>query len=702
MKKYTEKNLKKRSRKDAGFSSRADSLLKKMTPWEKLSQMTHKSPAIPGLDIPEYNWWNEALHGVARAGIATVFPQAIGLAASFDDKMVFKIASAISDEGRAKYHKAIKEGNRGQYYGLTFWSPNINIFRDPRWGRGQETYGEDPFLTSRMGAAFIKGIQGNDKKHLKAMACAKHFAVHSGPDPDRHTFDARVSEKDLRETYLPAFETAVKEAGVECIMGAYNRVNGEPACASKILLVDILRGEWGFKGHVVSDCEAIDDIYKTHKFVKTAEEAAAISTKMGCDLNCCNEKCGEPRLALKKAYISGLLTDGDIDASVKRLLLTRLKLGMLNPETKVKYSGIPYSVVDCPAHKKAALEAARASIVLLKNNGVLPFNMKKIQTIAVIGPNSDDVEVLMGNYSGTPSAPVTPLDAFKKLGAKINYVKGCSLTGNSTDGFKEAVNAALDSDAVIFCAGLSPKIEGEECDTGGFERSDLGLPGVQSKLLQELKITGRPVILVLLSGSALSVGPECADAIIQAWYPGQSGGRAIADVITGKYNPAGRLPVTVYKSASDLPDFRDYNMENRTYRYFKGEPLYPFGFGLSYTDFEYSGIKIKKGKTIEVSAVVKNTGKKSGDEVVQLYVKYLNPGFRLPRLQLIGFQRFNLKSGRKKKISFSLKKEELMVISMEGKKVKHSGGFEFFIGGVQPGYEAITESTGVAKIYLNK
>lgn len=662
------------------FGERVDDLLKRMNPWEKLSQMMHKSSAIPRLDIPKYNWWNEALHGVARSGVATVFPQAIGLAASFDDAMLYGIACAISDEGRAKYHRAVKEGNREQYYGLTFWSPNINIFRDPRWGRGQETYGEDPYLTSRMAVAFIRGIQGDDKKYLKAMACAKHFAVHSGPDPERHTFDARVSQKDLRETYLPAFEAAVKQAGVESVMGAYNRVNGEPACASKMLLVDILRGEWGFKGHVVSDCEAIDDIYKTHKFVSTAEQAAAISVKMGCDLNCCNEKCDEPRLGLKKAYYDGLLDDKDIDRSLKRLFTTRMKLGMFDPDKKVRYSKIQYSVVNCPRHKKMALDAARASIVMLKNNGILPLKKAKIKRLAVIGPNCDDVEVLLGNYAGTPADPVTPLKALLREKISISHSTGCGLTLDSKVGFEKAVKAAKDSDAVIFCGGLSPKIEGEECDTAGYERSELGLPGVQAELLAELKKTGRPVILVLLSGSALSVAPDCAGAILQAWYPGESGGTAIMDIIFGRYNPSGRLPVTVYKSAEDLPDFRDYSMENRTYRYFKGEVLFPFGFGLSYTTFEYSGLKVKKGKGLTVSVRVNNTGKTAGHEVVQLYVKYLNPHFRLPQSQLVGFKKISLGAGKTKTVSFSIEREQLMVIDEKGKKVKHNGGFEFTTG----------------------
>jgi beta-glucosidase len=663
------------------FSRRARDLVGRMNPWEKLSQMMHKSSAIPRLDIPEYNWWNEALHGVARSGVATVFPQAIGLAASFDDDMLYRIACAISDEGRAKYHRAVKEGNRKQYYGLTYWSPNINIFRDPRWGRGQETYGEDPYLTSKMAVAFISGIQGNDKKYLKAMACAKHFAVHSGPDPERHTFDAMVSQKDLRETYLPAFEAAVKQAGVESVMGAYNRVNGEPACASKTLLVDILRGEWGFKGHVVSDCEAIDDIYKTHKFVSTAEEAAAISVKMGCDLNCCNEKCEEPRIGLKKAYYDGLLDDKDIDRSLIRLFTTRMKLGMFDPSKKVKYSRIPFSVVNCSRHKKMALDAARASIVMLKNSGILPLKKSKTKKLAIIGPNCDDVDTLLGNYAGTPADPVTLLKAFLREKISIRHSPGCGLTHKSRDGFEKAVKAAKDSDAVIFCGGLSPKIEGEECDTAGYERSELGLPGVQAELLDELKKTGRPVILVLLSGSALSVAPDCADAILQAWYPGESGGTAIMDIIFGRYNPSGRLPVTVYKSAADIPDFRDYSMENRTYRYFKGQVLYPFGFGLSYTTFEYSGLHVKNGKKLDVNVRVNNTGKRAGHEVVQLYVKYSNPRFRLPQSQLIGFKRIFLGAGKSKLVSFSLEREQLMVINENGKKVNHIGGFEFVTTG---------------------
>lgn len=679
------------------FETRVDDIISRMTPEEKISQLTNVSSGIERLAIPAYDWWNEALHGVARAGTATVFPQAIGLAATFDEYLLFITGIAISDEARAKYHKAVKTGKRERYFGLTFWSPNINIFRDPRWGRGQETYGEDPYLTSRMAVNFIRGLQGVDKKYLKTAACAKHFAVHSGPDPDRHTFDAKVSKKDLYETYLPAFEAAVKEAKVESIMGAYNRVNGEPACASKTLLVDILRKEWGFNGHVVSDCFAIKDIYATHKYVNTPEEAAAASTKMGCDLNCCIDECEAARLGLKKAFASGLLSEDDMNTSLKRLFMTRMKLGMFDPDEMVEHTRVPGWVVDCDMHKRFALGVSRASVVLLKNNGVLPLNRRLINSIAVTGPNADDVEVLLGNYNGTPSNPITPLKALMKLGVEVNYSKGCGIKDESRQGFAAAIEDANRSDVVVFCAGLSPKIEGEECDTGGFERSDLGLPGVQAELLAELKKTNKPVILVLISGSALSVDPSKADAIIQAWYPGQSGGEAIADVIFGKYNPAGRLPVTVYKSAKDLPDFKDYSMENRTYRYFKGEVLYPFGFGLSYAKFSYKKLiiigSVKRDGPVKVGVEVENTGKCAGDEVVQLYLKDIEASCRVPALSLAGFKRISLKPWQKETVDFTITPEQLAVVKEDGSRVIEPGEFEVYIGGGQPGFACASTMT---------
>lgn len=680
------------------FEQRVDDLLNHMTLEEKISQMVQNSPAVERLGIPAYEWWNEALHGVARAGIATVFPQAIGLASMFDSKLMLKIAKAISDEARAKHHKALKEGIRQRYFGLTFWSPNINIFRDPRWGRGQETYGECPYLTSVCATQFIKGMQGNDKKYLKTAACVKHFAVHSGPDNLRHTFDAVVSEKDLRETYLPAFEASVK-AGVEIVMGAYNRLKGVPCCANKRLLDTILRKEWGFKGHVVSDCMAIFDIWKNHKYTQTPEAAVSASIKAGCDLYCCIDECEEPRISIKRALELGLLNEEDINIAVRRLLMTRMKLGMFDPPSKVKYSKIKYSVVDSSKHRALAYKAAQESIVLLKNNGLLPLNRKKIKTIAVIGPNADDIDVLLGNYCGTPSSPVTLLSGIKEKGVIVNYAKGCDLNSNNKVGFNDALKALKFADACIIALGLSPKIEGEVCDVEK-ERENLSLPGVQEELLKELKMLQKPIIVVLFGGGAMTFDINLADAILVAWYPGQSGGRAIADVIFGDYNPAGRLPVTFYKSVDDIPDFTDYNMEGRTYRYFKGEPLFAFGFGLSYTQFVYSNVKLgkkklKAGNSQTVSVVVKNIGNMAGDEVVQVYLKDVISSVRVPIKQLVGFQRIYLKPGKKKKVKFRILPEQMMIYKEDGTREFEPGKFIVSVGGCQPGFPC--ETTQVRK-----
>jgi beta-glucosidase len=671
------------------FEQRVNDLLNHLTLEEKIAQMVQNTPAVERLGIPAYEWWNEALHGVARAGIATVFPQAIGLAAMFDAKLMLKISKAISDEARAKYNKAIKEGIRERYFGLTFWSPNINIYRDPRWGRGQETYGECPYLTSVLAVQFIKGMQGNDKKYLKTAACAKHFAVHSGPDNLRHTFDAVVSEKDLRETYLPAFEAAVK-AGVEIVMGAYNRLNGIPCCANKRLLDTILRKEWGFNGHVVSDCMAISDIWKNHKYTQTPEAAASASIKAGCDLNCCIDECEEPRIAIKRAIASGLLSEEDINIAVKRLFMTRMKLGMFDPQSKVKYSKIKYSVVDSAKHRALALKAAQQSIVLLKNNGLLPLNKKKIKTVAVIGPNANDLDVLLGNYCGTPSSPVTLLSGIKEKGVIVNYARGCDLKSNNKEGFVEAKKALKFAEIGIVALGLSPKIEGEVCDVEG-ERENLFLPGVQEELLKELKELQKPLIVVLFGGGSLTFDLNLADAVIFAWYPGQSGGRAIADVLFGDYNPAGRLPITFYKSAKDLPDFTDYNMAGRTYRHFRGDPLFPFGFGLSYTKFAYSNVrigkkKLKAGDTQTISVTVKNTGNMAGDEVVQVYLKDVMSSVQVPIRQLVGFQRIHIKPGKKKTVMFKIFPEQMMIYREDGTREFEPGKFIISIGGCQPGF----------------
>ncbi len=687
------------------FEERVNDLVSRMTLEEKTSQMLHSSPGIKRLGIPKYDWWNECLHGVARAGIATVFPQAIGLAATFNDELINKAACAISDEGRAKYHKAINEGFRERYFGINFWSPNINIFRDPRWGRGQETYGEDPYLTSRMGAAFVKGIQGDDPKYMKAAACAKHFAVHSGPENLRHTFDAVVSEKDLRETYLPAFKALVRQAKVESVMGAYNRTLGEPCCASKRLLTDILRNEWGFSGHVVSDCHAIHDIYLNHKYTKTSAEAAALSVKNGCDLNCCagGDQCAESGKGLQKALEYGILGQSYIDRSIKRLLLTRFKLGMFDPDKDVKYSKTPYSVVDSLKHRQLALETARQSLVLLKNDGILP--LKKIRSIGVTGPNADDIEALLGNYNGSPSKWVTPLEGIRKIAGKkvkVTYLKGCNIKDKYTDHLNALKETFKDVDVITAFLGLNPLIEGEE-GAGDGDRTDISLLPAQAKVLEVLCSIGKPVIVVLLNGGAISLDASQKNikAVIEAWYPGEEGGTAIAEVLFGKYNPAGRLPVTFYRSIQDLPDFRDYRMENRTYKYFKGEPLFPFGFGLSYTKFKYSKLKLQKtlapGEPLKLSVEVKNTGSMDGDEVVQVYIKAPAAAEGAPLRSLCGMKRVNLKKKTKKKLEFIIHPEQIGAYAADGSFRQISGVYRIFAGGVQPGYEKMAVTTGIVK-----
>jgi beta-glucosidase len=689
-------------------AKRIRDLISLMSVEEKLSQLMNESPAIPGLGIPEYNWWSEGLHGVARAGFATVFPQAIGLAATFDKNLMLRVATAISDEARAKHHQALKENNRKMYFGLTFWSPNINIFRDPRWGRGQETYGEDPFLTSRMAVEFIKGMQGNDKKYLKTAACAKHFAVHSGPEADRHSFNAVVSEKDLRETYLPAFKASVQEANVEAVMGAYNRTNNEPCCASKKLMVDILRGEWKFKGHYVSDCGAIRDIYEGHKYSKTAAEAAALSTKMGCDLNCClwSKYCSEAGTSVQKAYKYGLIDERTIDISLSRLLATRFKLGMFDPPEQVKYSKIPYSVNDCKEHRDLSLLAAQESIVLLKNQGnFLPLDRKKTRSIAVIGPNADSMEALLGNYNGFPSKATTVLDGIRNIAGKntrVDYIKGCNISDRNYDNFESVVDIVKRCDAVIAVMGLSAEFEGEE-GCGG-DKKDLLLPGIQNEVIERISSLGKPIILVILSGSSVVFNDKDKNikAVLEAWYPGEEGGQAVADVILGKYNPGARLPVTFYKSTDDLPDFKDYKMKGRTYRYFKGEPFYAFGFGLSYTVFKYANLKlnakeVKKGRSLSLSVEVRNAGKIAGDEVVQVYLKRTAAPVDLPLKQLVGFERIHLKPGMKKKVNFTITPEQMSYYNNDGRLMLEPGGFVLYAGGVQPGYEDAAKNTEVLK-----
>ncbi len=822
---------------------RVENLLSEMTLQEKIEQMRYQSPAIERLGIPEYNWWNECLHGVARAGYATVFPQSISIAASWDTELVNQVATAISDEARAKHHEFVRRGQRQIYQGLTFWSPNINIFRDPRWGRGHETYGEDPYLTGQMGLQFVKGLQGDDPNYLKVVATAKHFAVHSGPEPLRHEFDANISTRDLRETYLPAFRTLVVDGDVYSVMGAYNRLHGQACCASTELS-GILRDEWGFQGYIVSDCWAIADIWQTHKIVRTEAEAAALAVKRGTDL-----ECGDTYKALPEAVQKGLITEKELDVSVSRLLTARFKLGMFDPDEKVPYAQIPFSVNDNHANDVLAREAAQKSIVLLKNaKQTLP--LKKTYTrIAVVGPNADEIESLWGNYNGIPSHPVTVLQGIKnklepqteviyaqgseladgisklvpipsvyletedgKQGAFGEYFANNKLEGQplftrvddnidfywevgspdprmpvdnfsirwttylkvpqsgeyeiggwSMPSFKifcedkeilggnnehhafhgskmlkletgkryklvfdyanyhgdgtasllwatpqpnmlaQAVEAAKKSDIVVLVLGLNQRLEGEEMpiQVDGFkggDRTHLNLPKTQSDLMEAMKATGKPVVLVLINGSALSINyaAENMDAILTAGYPGQQGGNAIADVLFGDYNPAGRLPVTYYKSVEQLPAFENYDMEGRTYRYFRQTPLYPFGFGLSYTHFTYSDLNVQKeakvGDKIQVSVKVTNAGDRDGDEVVQLYLTDEKASTPRPIRQLEGFKRISLKKGEAQTVQFTLEPRQLSMINDKEKQVIEPGYFTISVGGEQPGFTGINDS----------
>jgi beta-glucosidase len=814
---------------------RIKDLISRMALEEKISQLTNYSPAIERLGVPEYNWWNECLHGVARAGYATVFPQAIGLAATWNSDLIYEVADVISTEARAKHHEAIRNGDRGQYKGLTFWSPNINIFRDPRWGRGQETYGEDPYLTSRIGVAFVRGLQGDDPKYMKAAACAKHFAVHSGPEHLRHEFDITVSERDLWETYLPAFEALVKEADVEAVMCAYNRYDGEACCGSNKLLNDILRNRWRFKGHVVSDCGAVRDIYANHKIVETAPEAAAIAIKSGTDVN-----CGWTYPSLKDAFKMGLVTEEDIDKALSHLLNTRFKLGMFDPPEMVPYAQIPFEKNNAPEHGELALETARQSIVLLKNeDSILPLS-KNLKKVAVIGPNADSYDVLLGNYYGTPVKYSTVLTGIREAlsdstevayalgvnylgekyklkaipseafyyngenGIKVSYYTNIGLEGEpfkvvmdekidrewsygpplegmpqdnfsicwegqikpdktgiyylgitGDEGFRlyfegqlaldswqgwgiktaafetdleegksysfkleyyegrnnaqimfgwhqpgydlhdEAIEMASDSDAIIFVGGITPRLEGEEMGEHvkfeGFFRGDrtkIDLPVAQTSLLKDLAELDKPLIFVNMSGGAVSMNweKEHIPAILQAWYPGQSGGEAIADIIFGDYNPAGRLPVTVYKSVDQLPDYENYDMAGRTYRYFDGEVLYPFGYGLSYSDFEYNNLKITPdqiidGKDISVSIEVKNVSPNDGDEVVQVYITDNEASFPIPLRSLKAFKRIHLKAGQNERVTFNLKSDDFGLYDNDMQRLVEPGDFTVMVGG---------------------
>ncbi|HKN84179.1 MAG TPA: glycoside hydrolase family 3 C-terminal domain-containing protein [Pyrinomonadaceae bacterium] len=829
---------------------RVNDLVARMTLEEKVSQMMNAAPAIERLGIPQYDWWNEALHGVARAGYATVFPQAIGLAATWDTKLMHDIADVISTEARAKHHEFARDNQHGRYQGLTFWSPNINIFRDPRWGRGQETYGEDPYLTARMGVAFVRGLQGDDPRYFKVIATPKHYAVHSGPEPERHSFDAKAYERDLRETYLPAFRATIVEGKAFSVMCAYNRTNEEPCCANKRLLTDILRGEWGFDGYIVSDCGAISDIWQGHHFVKTEAEASALSVKAGTDLS-----CGGEYSTLIQAVKQGLISETEIDTAVKRLMTARFRLGMFDPPETVPYARIPFSQNDTPEHRRLALTSARESIVLLKNaNRTLPLK-KDLKSIAVIGPNADAPEVLWGNYYGRPSQLITPLAGIKNAvspNTKVTYALGSTLAGEpvvtvpasaltidgTTPGLKaeyftnqelrgpaatvrtdaridfnwgrykptpelsennfsvrwtgklkpaesgkytlgftaddgarlyldgqllidawasnpnktvtrevtleagrsydlrmeyfqntreavaklvwsyphlaerlidEAVSAAKQADASVLVLGISAGLEGEEMKVNvegfrGGDRTDISLPKPQEALLKAVAATGKPVVVILLSGSALAVNwaNDNVPAILEAWYPGGEGGTAVADVLFGDYNPAGRLPVTFYKSVDQLPPFTDYSMAGRTYRYFKGEPLYPFGFGLSYTKFAYSNLKfsansVKAGEPINVSVDVQNVGDREGDEVVQLYLTDVAASAPVPIRTLVGFDRIPLRPREKRTLTFTITPRQMSLIDDNGKRVIEPGEFSVRIGTLKSHFRATGSVTELAE-----
>ncbi|WP_400077508.1 glycoside hydrolase family 3 C-terminal domain-containing protein [Winogradskyella sp. R77965] len=822
------------------FEKKAKELVSSMTLEEKVSQMSYESPAIERLGIPEYNWWNECLHGVGRAGRATVFPQAIGLAATFDRNQMSKISEMISDEARAKHHEFAARGKRGIYQGLTYWTPNINIFRDPRWGRGMETYGEDPYLAGELAVRFIKGLQGDDPNYFKLIATAKHFAVHSGPEIDRHSFNATPSPQDFLNTYSPHFKKVVEEAGVYSIMCAYNSYNGEPCCGNKSLS-NLLRDDWKFDGYIVSDCWAIRDFYDegTHEIAADKKEASAMAVKAGTDLN-----CGNSYPALVEAVKDGLIKESELDVSLERLFIARLRLGLFAPKGDVKYESISYDVVDSEKHRLAALETARKSMVLLKNeDNVLPLDKNKIKKIAVIGANADDLEVLLGNYNGYPTDPITPLEGFKRKlpNARVSYAVGSKLadglpvfdaipesvlftdnslkvnglkgeyydnisfigkpkhlrtdktvdftwrttppfndmnydaysvkwtgilsvnkTGNYALGAEafsemnlyldeklivsyhgnhhpkkvyeyvkleagkkyqirfecvqnntehsimrllweapkenleeEAIAISKDADAIVLCMGISPLLEGEEMKVkvdgfGGGDRVHTRLPKTQTELIKKIQKLGKPTILVLLNGSALSINWENDNipAIIEAWYPGQAGGTAIADVIFGDYNPAGRLPVTFYKDIKDIPEFSDYKMQGKTYRYFKGEPLYEFGYGLSFTTFTYNNLEmpevIESGNDFTLKVEVENTGAYDGEEVVQIYINNANADEFNPHKTLAGFQRTSFKSGEKKLLTFKIDRDQLSVVNGDGKKVVLPGEYQISVGGTQP------------------
>lgn len=670
---------------------RAEALVDKMTVEEQAGQLRYDAPAVGHLGLPSYNWWNEGIHGLARSGVATVFPQAIGLAATFDRGLVGRAAEITSTEARAKYNAYQKNGDTDIYKGLTLWAPNINIFRDPRWGRGHETYGEDPFLTAELGKSYVRGLQG-DGKVLKTAACAKHFAVHSGPEAVRHEFNAEVSPKDLEETYLPAFEELVKNAGVEGVMGAYNRVNGEAACASGFLMKKL--EEWGFDGYFVSDCWAIRDFHEHHGLTENAVQSAAMALKAGCDVN-----CGCTYVYLLAALEQGLITEEDIRRACVHLMRTRIRLGMLDEKTE--YDDIPYSVVSCDEHKREALRCAERSMVLLKNDGVLPLDESKISTVAVIGPNSDSRIALEGNYCGTADRYVTFLNGIQdRFKGRVIYAQGCHLYKDRESGlacagdrYAEAIAAAECADVVILCLGLDATIEGEEGDTGNEfssgDKNGLYLPESQRVLAEKISAMGKPVITVCAAGSAVNVQPA-GNALIHVWYPGSEGGKALAEILFGDISPSGKLPVTFYEDEDKLPEFTDYSMKNRTYRYAENNVLYPFGYGLTYSQTVCTSVEYRDSKAF-VTAV--NKGVRDTEEVIQLYIKDYGEN-AVPNVSLCGFERVFLRKGESRTVEIPISEKAFTAVDNSGERKIFSDRFTLYAGTSQP--DSISEQlTGV-------
>ncbi|HJC03134.1 MAG TPA: glycoside hydrolase family 3 C-terminal domain-containing protein [Candidatus Gemmiger stercoripullorum] len=693
-----------REEKTAEYRKRAAELVSKMTLKEKISQMLSWAPAIERLGIPAYNWWSEGIHGVGRAGTATVFPQAIGMAAAFDPDMMHKVGETVGVEARGKYNMCRSYGDRDIYKGLTVWAPNINIFRDPRWGRGHETYGEDPYLTSRLGVNFVEGMQGDDPDYLQAAACAKHFAVHSGPEDQRHYFNAEVNQQDLWETYLPAFRALVEEAGVEAVMGAYNRTNGEPCCGSKTLLKDILRGKWHFQGHVTSDCWAIKDFHEGHMVTDGPVDSVSLAVNNGCDLN-----CGNLYVYLEQAVAEGKVKEETIDECVTHLFTTRFKLGMFDEDDKVPYNKLGHDAVDTAASKAFNLEVAEKILVLLKNkDNILPLDKTKLKSIAVVGPNADSRKALVGNYEGTASRYFTVLDGLHEyLGddVQIRYSEGCHLYADKLNGLaqegeliSEVKGVCAESDVVICCLGLDSGLEGEEGDQGNQfasgDKPNLNLPGHQEEILRVCLDSGKPVIVVVLSGSALAINTaeNEAAAVLQAWYPGAMGGLAVARALFGEVNPQGKLPVTFYHSDADLPSFTDYAMKGRTYRYIETEPLYPFGYGLSYTRFTFNDAAVSAGTAgpdgVDVSVTVRNEGSRAGTETVEVYVKAERPG--TPNAQLKGLAKVSLQPGEEQRVTVHLPLAALALCDEAGVSQVLPGDYTLWVGGSQPDTRSIT------------